>query len=67
MAALALWVVCRRCRVPFDTGLRTDERSFQRGTLAANYHACPRCGARETYRKADYELRAAPPGRRGPA
>jgi ribosomal protein L37E len=67
MAVLALWVACRRCGVPFDTGLRMDKRSFQRGTLAANYHACPRCGSRETYRKADYELRAAPAGRRGPA
>lgn len=64
MAAEALWVACRQCRVPFDTGLRMDRRSFQRGTLAANYHTCPRCGARETYRKVDYELRRAMPGER---
>jgi DNA-directed RNA polymerase subunit RPC12/RpoP len=67
VARFALWVTCRRCGRPFDSGLRMDERSFQRGTLAANYHACPHCGARELYRKADYGLRDAPPGRGGPA
>jgi predicted RNA-binding Zn-ribbon protein involved in translation (DUF1610 family) len=40
----------------FDTGLRTDTGSFARGTFAANYHTCPRCGATETYRKQDYRL-----------
>jgi len=34
-----------------------DRRSFDRGTLAANYHLCPHCGTRETYRKADYQIR----------
>lgn len=58
---LALWVTCRACGVPFDTRLRLDRASFERGTLAANYHACPRCGIRETYRKADHEPREAPP------
>jgi rubredoxin len=63
MAGLALWVKCRNCGVVFDSGLRMDRASFDRGTLAANYHACPRCGTRETYKKEDYELRVAPPGR----
>jgi DNA-directed RNA polymerase subunit RPC12/RpoP len=67
MARFALCVTCRRCGRPFDTGLRMDERSFRRGTLAANYHTCPHCGAREAYAKADYALREAPPGRSGPA
>lgn len=64
MAALALWVVCAACRRPFDSGLRMDRASFERGTLAANYHTCPHCGVRATYRKADYTLRPAPPHRR---
>ncbi len=64
MARVALWVVCRHCRHRFDSGLRLDEKSFRRGTLAANYHACPNCGVRETYRKADYELEEALPSRR---
>jgi len=63
MAKVALWVVCRNCGATFDSRLRMDERSFQQGTLAANYHTCPHCGVRETYRKADYALRPAPPGR----
>jgi hypothetical protein len=67
MAKVALWVICRACRVHFDSGLRLDRKAFERGTLAANYHTCPNCGARETYRKADYELREAPVSRRGPA
>ncbi len=71
MAALALWVRCRTCGNAFDSGLRMDRASFERGTLAANYHLCPHCGARETYRKEDYDLREASPGRgtspRGPA
>ena len=66
MAKVALWVACKRCGRAFDTGLRLDERSFARGTLAANYHACPHCGVREGYRKADYEGRPAPPGRAAP-
>lgn len=60
MAKLALWVTCRACRFTFDSGLRMDRASFARGTLAANYHTCPNCGVRETYRKEDYELRDAP-------
>lgn len=67
MAAGALWVHCRHCGTAFDTGLRMDERSFRRGTLAANYHTCPHCGRRDTYRKADYEWQPAPPGRPRPA
>jgi hypothetical protein len=67
MAKVALWVICRRCETAFDSGLRMDERAFTRGTLAANYHACPHCTAREVYRKVDYELRDAPVGRTGPA
>lgn len=59
MAKLALWVRCRACGFVFDSGLRMDRASFTRGTLAANYHTCPNCGVRETYRKADYELRDA--------
>jgi rubredoxin len=67
MAKVALWVRCHHCGFAFDSGLRMDERAFARGTLAANYHGCPNCGIRETYRKADYELREAPVGRTGPA
>ena len=63
MAKVALWVECKRCGQPFDTMVRLDERAFARGTLAANYHACPHCGVRDTYRKADYDGRAAPVGR----
>jgi DNA-directed RNA polymerase subunit RPC12/RpoP len=57
MGKLALWVVCGNCGREFDTGLRLDRRSFARGTLAANYHRCPFCGQRLTYRKADYRPR----------
>jgi rubredoxin len=64
VAGAALWVACKRCGVVFDSGLRMTRASFARGTLAANYHTCPRCGTRETYRKADYELREASPGPR---
>lgn len=59
MAKFALWVRCRACGLAFDSGLRMARASFARGTLAANYHACPNCGGRETYRKDDYELRDA--------
>ncbi|HEV8338827.1 MAG TPA: hypothetical protein VGR25_04130 [bacterium] len=54
---IRLWVTCKRCGRPFDTGRRMDRRSFTRGTLAANYHLCPHCGTRETYRKADYQIK----------
>lgn len=66
MAGFALWVTCTACRRAFDSGLRMDRASFARGTLAANYHTCPHCGVRATYRKADYTLQAAPAPRRGP-
>ncbi len=56
VARVALHVACRACGEVFDTGLRTDTGSFARGTFAANYHTCPRCGATETYRKQDYRL-----------
>ncbi|OLD54853.1 MAG: hypothetical protein AUI83_07425 [Armatimonadetes bacterium 13_1_40CM_3_65_7] len=40
---------------------RLDRKSFERGTLAANYHLCPHCGQRLTYRKADYLIREEQP------
>jgi rubredoxin len=68
VATFALWVTCKACAFVFDSGLRMDQTSFDRGTLAANYHTCPQCGTRDTYRKADYELRGVPPrSRSGPA
>lgn len=70
MAGWALWIRCRSCGREFDSGLRMDQASFERGTLAANYHTCRHCGTRGTYRKEDYELREAPApgaGRTGPA
>ena len=60
MPKVALWVICHTCKREFDSGLQMDERAFAKGTLAANYHACPHCGVRGTYRKADYQLREAP-------
>ncbi len=57
MGKIHLWLTCKRCGRAFDTGRRMDRRSFQRGTLAANYHTCPHCGTRETYRKVDYQIR----------
>ncbi len=64
MAKFALWVTCKACRFVFDSSLVMDQTAFDRGTLAANYHSCPRCGTRATYRKADYELRPTGPARR---
>lgn len=64
MAKVALWVTCKACRFVFDSSLVMDQTAFDRGTLAANYHTCPRCSTRATYRKADYELRDAPRGKR---
>lgn len=61
MGKIRLWVTCRRCGRDFDTRRRMDRRSFERGTLAANYHTCPYCGTRETYRKADYQVREEQP------
>jgi predicted RNA-binding Zn-ribbon protein involved in translation (DUF1610 family) len=57
MGKLALFVVCKACGREYDTRLRLDRRSFERGTLAANYHTCPHCGEKLTYRKADYLVR----------
>jgi len=57
VSKLALHVVCKSCGREFDTRLRLDRRSFERGTLAANYHTCPYCGEKLTYRKADYQVR----------
>lgn len=65
MAKVALWVMCHNCGLHFDSGLRLDQKAFERGTLAANYHTCPNCTVREMYRKADYDLREAPPVPRG--
>jgi len=65
MGKLHLWVVCKACGREFNTGRRLDRRSFEQGTLAANYHTCPHCGARETYRKRDYLVREEPQRRPG--
>jgi len=54
MSKLRLTVVCKACGREFETPLRLDRRSFEKGTLAANYHTCPYCGERRTYRKSDY-------------
>lgn len=63
MGTLRLWVICKRCGREFDTGRRLDRRSFEKGTLAANYHTCPHCTEQETYRKADYLVKEDEPGR----
>lgn len=55
MARLALSVRCAACGHQFDTGIRMDARDFARATFAANYHVCPSCGHRGTYRKDDYK------------
>lgn len=39
-----------------------DRRNFDRATFAANYHTCPSCGNRGTYRKADYRVVEERPG-----
>lgn len=57
MSKLRLTVVCKACGRAFDAPLRVDRKSFEKGTLAANYHTCPHCGERRTYRKADYLVR----------
>ena len=57
MGRLRLGVVCRQCGREFDTGLRFDRKSFEKGTLAANYHRCPHCAQRGNYRKTDYIVR----------
>lgn len=62
MAKLQLWLVCRSCGREFDTRLRLDRKSFERGTMAANYHTCPHCGERLTYRKDEYVIKEADKG-----
>jgi endogenous inhibitor of DNA gyrase (YacG/DUF329 family) len=57
MARLVLKVRCPACGQSFDTGIRMDRRNFDRATFAANYHTCPGCGRRATYRKEQYETR----------
>lgn len=64
MGKLQLWLVCRSCGQEFDTRLRLDRRSFEMGTLAANYHACPHCSQRMTYRKPDFVVKEDVPGRK---
>ena len=61
MGKLRLWVMCKSCGREFDTRMRLDRQSFERGTLAANYHLCPHCGQRLTYRKADYLIQEEQP------
>ncbi len=63
MGKLQLWLVCKSCGREFDTRVRLDHRSFERGTMAANYHTCPHCGRKLTYKKADYLAREERPGR----
>jgi DNA-directed RNA polymerase subunit RPC12/RpoP len=58
VARLALLVRCVACGREFDTGIRMATRNFAKATLAANYHRCPHCGERGTYRKEDYTTRA---------
>ncbi len=57
MSKLQLWVTCKSCGREFDTRVRMDSKSFERGTLAANYHLCPYCDQRRTYAKADYRTK----------
>jgi DNA-directed RNA polymerase subunit RPC12/RpoP len=64
MARLILRVQCGTCGREFDTGIRMDPRDFTRATFAANYHVCPHCGHRGTYRKEDYLPREADPAGR---
>ena len=63
MSKLQLWVNCKACGHEFDTRVQMDRKSFERGTLAANYHLCPHCVERRTYAKADYRLKDALPAR----
>jgi predicted RNA-binding Zn-ribbon protein involved in translation (DUF1610 family) len=63
MSKLQLWVNCKACGREFDTRVQMDRKSFERGTLAANYHLCPNCGERRTYAKADYRIKDAQPAR----
>lgn len=57
MAKLALLLRCVDCGREFDTRIRMAARNFAKGTFAANYHTCPHCGHRGTYRKEDYLTR----------
>ncbi len=63
MSKLQLWVDCKSCGREFDTRVQMDRKSFERGTLAANYHLCPHCGQRRTYAKADYRIKDTLPAR----
>jgi rubredoxin len=56
MPRLTLTVRCSHCGHEFDTGIRMEARDFARATFAANYHVCPACGRRGTYRKGDYKI-----------
>jgi DNA-directed RNA polymerase subunit RPC12/RpoP len=67
MSKIQLWVTCKSCGREFDTHVRIDRKSFERGTLAANYHLCPHCGQRRTYAKADYRPKDALPTRSAPS
>jgi DNA-directed RNA polymerase subunit RPC12/RpoP len=62
---LILTIRCEHCGREFDTGIRMAQRNFARATFAANYHVCPECGHRGSYRKEDYRLAPAPAGARG--
>lgn len=66
MGKLHLWVTCKHCGRDYNTRLVIDRKSFEKGTLAANYHTCPHCGQRLTYKKADYLAREEPRGPRAP-
>ncbi len=63
MGKLQLWIVCKSCGREFDTSVRMDRKSFERGTLATNYHLCPHCGQRRTYAKAEYVIKDPLPSR----
>jgi len=60
MSRLRLLVRCSGCGREFDTGIRMDRRNFARATFAVNYHLCPACGHRGTYRKEEYVLKDGP-------
>lgn len=61
MARIRLVVTCPRCGREYDPGIRTNEKSFARGTFARNYHTCPSCGHVGAFRKADYRVRGERP------
>lgn len=57
MGKLRLWVICKHCGREYETGRVMDRKSFEKGTLATNYHVCPHCGQKLIYRKADYRVK----------